>query len=59
MNPFKKSQMSKMETAVAALAKRGEQLAAKRVLALKTLDNAIKARQPRRSQFSNEQRGGS
>jgi hypothetical protein len=42
--PFKKSTMSKLESNVAALAKRGEQLAAKRVTAQQTLDKAITVR---------------
>jgi hypothetical protein len=44
-NPFKKSQMNKHEATIAAHAKRGEQLAAKRVVAQNMLDDAIKARQ--------------
>jgi hypothetical protein len=45
MNPFKKSHTTKLEDSIAALAKRGEQLAAKRIVAQKTLDAAIKVRQ--------------
>ena len=44
-NPFKKSPMGTLENTIATLAKRGEQLAAKRVAAQNTLDAAIKARQ--------------
>src|SRR6478609_6824034 len=42
---FRRSAMQKIETNIVALAKRGEQLAAKRVAAQNTLDAAIKARQ--------------
>ena len=44
-NPFRKHPMQKLETTVASLLKRGEQLAAKRVAAQEALEKAIKARQ--------------
>src|ERR1700688_4268126 len=43
--PFRKNPMQKIEATVASLAKRGEQLAAKRVTAQNALNMAIKARQ--------------
>jgi hypothetical protein len=43
--PFRKNPMQKIEATVASLAKRGDQLAAKRVTAQNALDKAIKARQ--------------
>src|SRR6476646_3088719 len=42
---FRRTTMQKIETNIAALTKRGEQLAAKRITAQDTLDEAIKARQ--------------
>jgi hypothetical protein len=44
-NPFRKTPMQQLETTIASLAKRGEQLAAKRVTAQDALDEAIKTRQ--------------
>ena len=44
-NPFRKAPMHQLETTVASLTKRGEQLAAKRVTAQDALDKAIKTRQ--------------
>jgi multidrug efflux pump subunit AcrA (membrane-fusion protein) len=44
-NPFRKSPMQTIETTIASLTKRGEQLAAKRVAAQNALDAAIKNRQ--------------
>jgi hypothetical protein len=43
--PFRKNPMQKLEATVASLAKRDEQLAAKRVTAQNVLEKAIKARQ--------------
>jgi chromosome segregation ATPase len=42
---FRKSQMDKIESVIASLTKRDDQLAAKRITAQKALDKAIKARQ--------------
>ncbi|SHI11969.1 hypothetical protein SAMN05443248_8380 [Bradyrhizobium erythrophlei] len=42
---FRKSQMDKIESVIASLAKRGDQLAEKRIAAQKALGKAIKARQ--------------
>src|ERR1700726_1143489 len=42
---FRKSQMDKLESVIALLMKRGDQLAAKRITAQKALDKAVKARQ--------------
>ncbi|MEH2563478.1 hypothetical protein [Bradyrhizobium sp. AZCC 2289] len=44
-NPFQKTQMQQLETTIASLTNRGEQLAAKRVTAHDALDKAIKSRQ--------------
>lgn len=44
-NPFRKTPMQNFETTIAALTKRGEQLAVKRATAQANLDKAIKARQ--------------
>jgi hypothetical protein len=44
-NPFRKTQTQQLEATIAALTKRGEQLAAKRVTAQDALDKAITARQ--------------
>jgi predicted nucleic acid-binding Zn-ribbon protein len=44
-NFFRKTPMQPLETAIASLTKRGEQLAAKRVTAQDALDEAIKTRQ--------------
>lgn len=44
-NPFRKSPMQKLETNLAALAERGDQLAAKRIAAQSALENAKKVRQ--------------
>jgi chromosome segregation ATPase len=44
-NPFRKTPMQQLETTIASLRKRGEQLAAKRVTAQDALDEAIKTRQ--------------
>jgi hypothetical protein len=43
--PFRKNLMQKIEATVASLAKRGDQLAAKRVTAQNALEKAVKARQ--------------
>src|ERR1700755_1497474 len=42
---FRKSQMDKIESVIASLTRRDDQLAAKRITAQKALDKAIKARQ--------------
>src|SRR6478752_3306359 len=42
--PFQKSTMQRLETTIGSLAKRGEQLSAKRVTAHDALGKAIKAR---------------
>jgi hypothetical protein len=44
-NPFRKTPMPQLETTIASLTKRGEQLAAKRVSAQNALDEAMKTRQ--------------
>jgi hypothetical protein len=44
-NLFRKSPMQQLETTIASLTKRAEQLGAKRVMAQQTLDKAVKARQ--------------
>jgi chromosome segregation ATPase len=44
-NPFRKAPMQQLETTIASLTMRGEQLAAKRVTAQDALDEAIKTRQ--------------
>jgi hypothetical protein len=44
-NPFRKAPMQQLETTIASLTMRGEQLAAKRVTAQGVLDEAIKTRQ--------------
>src|SRR5258708_1262349 len=44
-NPFRKHPMQQLETTIASLTKRGEQLAAKRVTTQDTLDEEIKTRQ--------------
>jgi hypothetical protein len=44
-NPFRKTPMQPLETTIASLTNRGEQLAAKRVTAQDALDEAIKTRQ--------------
>lgn len=43
-NPFRKAPMQQFETTIVSLAKRGEQLVAKRVTAQAALDQAIQAR---------------
>jgi hypothetical protein len=43
-NPFRKAPMQQLETTIVSLAKRGEQLVAKRVSAQETLDKTIQAR---------------
>ena len=43
--PFRKTPMQQLETTIASLTKRGEQLAAKRVTVQDALDEAIKTRQ--------------
>lgn len=44
-NPFRKSQMQQLETIIASLTKRGEQLAAKRAIAKNAFDTATLTRQ--------------
>jgi chromosome segregation ATPase len=44
-NPFRKTPMQQLETTIASLTNRGEQLTAKRVTAQDALDKAIKTRQ--------------